>query len=177
MEADDPIEIDYQLEFGEFYRGLRWYAWKRYWWLYCILVILVTIQLTNSVFRTANNSSSGRLSEYLPTVAIPVGLIALFYWSIYRNAKRQFRTNSSLREMRRSVFSANGVESSTPSSSGKLAWNMFHKVAETPELFFLFTSSAAFIVIPKRGLPNEERTRALRGLIKEKLGSKARLQR
>ena len=177
MEPETRLEGNYELEFGEFYRALRWYTWRRYWWLYCILIFFVTLSLLGSVLRRDNDLQSQGHFANMEAVVIPVLLAVLFYWSVYRGARRQFNTNSSLREKRHFVISEGGLESSSSSSAGKLAWTLFHKVVETPEMFFFFTSSVGFIVLPKRSLAGGEQVQALRTLIRQTLGGKAKLQK
>jgi YcxB-like protein len=171
------LEGSYELELGEFYRALRWYAWKKYWWLYCILIFLVTISLLGSILRHVNDSHSQGLLSDAEVVVIPILLAGLFQWSVYRGAQRQYKTNYSLREPRHYIFSENGLESSSSSSAGKLSWTSFHKVIETPEMFLFFTSSVGFIVVPKRSLAGEEQVQELRTLISPNLGTKAKLRR
>jgi hypothetical protein len=90
-----PLEGSYELEFGEFYRALRWCAWKKYWWLYCILIFLVTISLLGSILRHVNDSQSQGLLSDAEVVVIPILLAGLFYWSVYRGAQRQYKRNHS----------------------------------------------------------------------------------
>jgi hypothetical protein len=98
------------------------------------------------------------------------------YWELYRKAKRQFRTSGTLSEVRRTVISHEGLESSSARSSGKLAWAVFYEVIETPESFLFFTSNTVFILLPKRIFSSEEQIHSLRALVAQNVGSKVRLR-
>ena len=168
---DTGIEADCQMEFHEFYRAVRWYTWRKFWWLYCILIVVPTITIVTTFFRPSDEPS-GRFVANVPTLIIPVLLVALYYWGIYRNARRQFNTSNSLHEARHYRFSEDGLEFSSPSSSGKLAWNTFHRIVEAPESFLFFTSNIVSIVLPKRTLGGEAKVQGLRNLVKDRAGLK-----
>ena len=177
METELRVEGVYQLEFREFYHALRWYTWRKFWWVYCILIVAVTVGLMTGVFHSDDDPISSRLVAILPPLIIPVLLVVFFLWGIYRNARRQFKTNNSLREARHVIFSEQGIESSASDSSGKVAWTALHQIIETPESFLLFYSSAVFAVIPKRSMESEAQIQTLRDLIRQKLGTKAQLKK
>jgi hypothetical protein len=141
------------------------------------LIVGITFFIVNSVFRPTGDTSWSQVAVILPAVIIPVLLAGYLYWAVYRNAKRQFRTNNSIRELRHFAISEDELQSSTSVSSGKVAWSTLHKVLETPESFLFFSSNAVFSVFPKRGLQTEERIQILRNLIGEKLGAKAKLKK
>jgi hypothetical protein len=175
VEPEIRIEVEYQLEFGEFYRGLRWYAWRKCWWIYCVLILGITGALMTTIFRP-NDPSTNPVAAILVGLLIPIALAAWLYWGVHRNAQKQFKSNLSLRAPRHSIFSKEGVEGSSSTSSGKASWTVLHKVLETPESFLFFNSNATFSVFPKRSLGNAERVNALRKLIQEQVGSKAKLR-
>jgi hypothetical protein len=52
---------------------------------------------------------------------------------------------------------------------------MLYQVLESPDSFLFFTSTAAYMVLPKRSLASDERIQALRSLIGQKLGTRAKL--
>jgi hypothetical protein len=108
VEPEARIEVEYQLEFAEFYRGLRWYAWRKCWWIYGCLIFIITWFMMTTIFRT-DDPSSHPLMVFLPGLLIPIVLAALLYWGIYRNARKQFDSSSGLRASRHSVFSKEGV--------------------------------------------------------------------
>jgi len=177
MEAGTRIEVDCELEFRDFYHALRWYSLRRLWWLYCILIGLPTVAILSTFRNSDSDQPSSRLEAVLPTLVVPILLVGLYYWSIYRNARRQFKTNSLLRERRHYVFSEEGLETSSPSSSSKLAWAVLHKILETSESFLFFTSNVVMVVFPKGALGSEERIQALRVLIRQQLGPKAKMKK
>ncbi len=176
MDTGPRIEVDYQVEFRDFYHALRWYAWRKCWWIYGLMIVAVTFALMTTVFRPDKDPSSSRLNVILPAVIIPVLLAGYLYWGIHRNDKRQFKTNKALCEPRHSIFSEEGSESSSSVSSGKAAWSILHQVLETPESFLFFTSNAGFTVFPKRSLKSDEELQTLRRLIRQNLGPKAKLR-
>lgn len=175
MEPETRIEVDYQLEFAEFYRGLRWYAWKKCWWLYFSMILGIPIILATTVFRPDDPWSHPVVAAF-PGVFTAMVVAAWLYWGVYRNARKQFNTSESLRIPSHSAFSNEGVEGSSSLSSGKTSWAVLHKVLETPESFLFFSSNATFGVLPKRALGTEERVKNLRELIQKQVGAKAKLK-
>jgi len=74
------------------------------------------------------------------------------------------------------VFTEEGSETSTSVSSGRAAWSVVHRVLETPESFLFFISNSSFSVFPKRCLQSEGQIEVLRGLIRQCVGAKAKLE-
>lgn len=177
METGPRLEGEYQIEFQEYYHALRWYSWRKSWWCYCIVIVGITLLIVNTFFRPESDASWNRITVILPTLIIPVLLASWLYWAVYRNARRQFKTNNSIREVRHFLISEDELESSTSVSSGKVAWSTLHKVLETPESFLFFSSNAAFSVFPKRSLKTDDRIQILRNLIGKKLGTRAKLKK
>ncbi len=175
MEAGPRLEFDCQLQFSEFHHALRWHAWKQFWWLYCTLIIGAFSFGMVHVLHTISVSSFNVFEALLYMVGFPALLAALFYYSVHRYARQQFRTGSSYREPRHYIFLEDEVESSTAVSSGRSAWTLLHKVFETPESFLFFHSMSAFTILPKRALGTEDRVQLLRNLIRRNLGAKAKL--
>jgi hypothetical protein len=176
VDAGPRIEADCQLHFPEFYHAMRWYAWRKYWWHYCALTISVPAGALIGGVLLGHASSKAVMVASVP-VAITTAVVAgLLIWNVYRIARRQFRTSPSAGEIRHWILSESGVETSSASSSGKFTWSTLHKVVESPESFLLFTSTTIFIVLPKRILGREERIESLRTLIRQQLGTKAKVK-
>ena len=176
METGSRIEADCQLQFPEFYHAMRWYAWRKCWWQYCALTFSVPAGALIGGVYLGNASSRDVLIASVPVLIIALLIAGLLVWNVYRSAQRQFRTSPSACEIRHSVFSEGGVETSSASSSGKFTWSTLHKIMESPESFLLFPSTAIFIVFPKRILGSEERIESLRSLFRQQLGTKAKLK-
>jgi hypothetical protein len=175
LEAGPRLEVDCQLQFSEFYHALRWDAWRRFWWLYCTLIIGAFGFGMVHVFHSISVSSFNAFEAILYTVGFPALLGGVFYYSVYRFAQQQFRTGSGFREQRHYIFFEEGVETSTSVSSGRSAWTLLYKVFETRESFFFFGSMASFTILPKRTLETEDRVQLLRNLIRQNVGAKAKL--
>ena len=174
MEGEPRLELDCQLQFSEFYHALRWHAWKKFWWLYSVLILGVFTFGMIHVFRSIADSSLNAIEAILYTVGFPATLGGVFYYSVYKYAQQQFRTGSAFRELRHYKFYEDGVESTTSVSSGKSTWTVLYKVFETPESFLFFASIAVFTILPKRTLETEDRVQVLRNLITQNVGPKAR---
>jgi hypothetical protein len=168
--------MDYQLEFAEFYRGLRWYAWRKCWWLYFILIFGIPVILVMTVFRP-NDTWPNPVTAVLWGFFTAMLIAAWLYWGVRRNARKQFNSSESLRVARHSVFSDEGVEGSSALSSGKTSWAVLHQVLESPESFLFFSSNATFGIVPKRALGTEDKVKELRDLIQKQLGAKAKLRK
>jgi hypothetical protein len=177
MEAEPRIEADCKLEFRDFYHAMRWRSWRNGWWVYGLLIFIFGAVILRTSFEAEPGHFTNQLMKNLPDLIFPIFLAGLLYGNVYWGAHRQFKTNNSLRQTRHYVFSTEGLDNSSPTSSGKLDWSVLHKVIETPESFLFFGSSASYGVFPKRSLKNEEQIQALRSLIRERVGTKAKLRK
>jgi len=175
MDEEPLLEVDCQLQFSEVYHALRWHAWKKFWWLYTILIFGAFSYGVVHVLHSIYASSFNAFGAILYTVVFPGLLGCLFYYSPYRYAQQQFKTGSGFRQPRHYIFFEHIVETSTSVSSSRSDWTLLYKVFETSESFVFFASMAAFSILPKRTLETEDRVQLLRNLIRKNVGSKAKL--
>lgn len=176
MEIEPRIEADFELGFREFYHAIRWNSWRNNWWLYGLLAFSFLAVLLRNAFESDAGKFTGQLVANLPELFIPVFLGCLVYWTVYRSAQRQFKTSDSVRQTIHYLFSNDGLEYSSAVTSGQCAWSGLYRVRETPEAFLFFTSNAAYGIFPKRCLKDEEQIQALRNIIRQHMGSKAKLK-
>lgn len=172
--SDIRIEMDVQLSLPQFYRALRWYSWRKYWWFYCLPIVGLAIFATVQ-FHSPEGSASLSASVFFGLVMAGF-LSGLFYWSIYRNARKQFKSNAAFGVPRHYILSAAGVETSNSFSSGKFSWDVLNRILESPESFLLFTTNVVFFVLPKQALGGEDKTQSLRDLMRQQMGKKAQLR-
>jgi len=77
-------------------------------------------------------------------------------------------------ERRSLTFSAEGMESVSPSSSGRIQWNAFQKIVETPWAFQLYLGPRQYILLPCDRLQSALERDLLRKLFKLNLGDRAK---
>ena len=97
-------------------------------------------------------------------------LLMLVIWrllpsNIYKNAST-FQDNFSMR------FEEEGVELSNEKVSKAWPWTAFSSFIESPYFFHLYFDSRSFFLVPKDAFTDINQLQAVRGLIKEKIGSK-----
>ena len=86
---------------------------------------------------------------------VPIFLFATFwnyiYWVLpYRNARKQFATQSFLHEPVTCAFTADEFSGLGPSASWTLAWSTLKNVRETKSLFLLYHHPSLAVIVPKR---------------------------
>ncbi|MCF7786191.1 MAG: YcxB family protein [Prosthecobacter sp.] len=136
-----------------------------------LLLVIVMLCLGQDIFAPG--------AYGLPTWAIPVG--GLLFMLVFKPLIQCLNISS----MRRRNPSISGVQTYTITSAGytikgslfdtTLKWDAFHKAIETKEFILLYVSTRWAHFIPKAATTASD-LQAIRTIIREKLGSKAKLQ-
>jgi hypothetical protein len=109
-----------------------------------------------------------------PTTLIPavigivLGMFGLFGWELL--IKQAFRRDTRLQQPFEAIVSDNGIDVSSPTSSGQFKWSAFTRYVETKNLFLVYQSQNAFNIFPKRAFPSGEEE-AFRHLLADRLRS------
>src|SRR6476660_9087463 len=94
MEEGTRFEVDYKVEFSNFYHAMRWYAWRKFWWQYCVLIFSVPAGVLIATFYNNIESTVVLLLASFIAMSASVLVAGLLYWGIYRNARKQYRTSN-----------------------------------------------------------------------------------
>jgi hypothetical protein len=109
----------------------------------------------------------------LVLVMLPVLVIGALFWS----ARRQFERASSDPQTIRYHFCADGLDVGSQKRAGWLPWEAFSGAVETGSAFLLFLTPGEHYLLPKRCFDNSSDVDAVRRLLRQELGSRARLSR
>lgn len=166
MTADRKIEIEYQANAKDYRRILLWYQWKK------LVLSNVVIILVAVAFLYFANFDDGLISIALFLLFLPIIVIGIAYWSIWRQAGKIEKVF----EPAKVVFSEEGMQSTGESASASMKWDKFHKVQETSEDFIFFPQHNIFYTVPKRFFHSQNEISEFRELLGEKLADRATLQ-
>jgi hypothetical protein len=173
MEEREPIEINVQLEFKDFWRVLFGETLKNFWFIY-LLTLVISLPLL-AIFFYALFTSPGRI-KFSPVIILPLLpllTVLVIQWSVYSAAKR---SRDAVKGTTRWLFSEDGFETFTPIARSENGWQTLEKVKEKKDCFLLYPQNNIFMVIPHRFFEGESQIEEFRELVKEQLGSKAKLK-
>ncbi len=105
-------------------------------------------------------------------LVLPGLALALVYWS----ASSQFERAAPQAPTMRYRFSPEALEISSEVRSGWLPWEAVSEAFETKKSFLLFLSPGEHYVVPKRCVPCADNIDRLRDLLREQIGTKAKLR-
>ena len=162
LEMDDLIHASYAL----FFRRARF-----------MLLLHGLLVLTGIVVALSHTSAFAARSGtvwfgIIVLLVLPVLGLALVYWS----AVSQFERATPKAATMSYRFSPAALEISSEVRSGWLPWEAISEALETKKSFLLFLSPDEHYVLPKRCFPNSEDIDSLRTLLREQVGTKARLK-
>jgi hypothetical protein len=80
-------------------------------------------------------------------------------------ARRQFKRQAYLREPIVHVFTAEGINSSSPSVSSEVKWRIVENVRETSRLFLVYYAPNQALIIPKTFFSNPEQIESWRRMV------------
>ena len=172
MEFARNIEVEFESTEKDFQRVLLWYHWKRMLLEYLLMIVLGIVFcyfLGVNVFDIENNGWT--VFAFIATISI------LLILDLYRRVFSQAKKLKGVMKQAKTVFSEDGVESTTPNASSKRDWGSYAKIYETESDFIFFSQENFFATIPKRFFKHQSEIISLRELIKVKLGEKAKLQK
>ena len=171
MEFEQKIEVEYESNEKDFQRVLLWYHWKRMFLEFGLMIIIGIVLcffLNINILDLKNNGFA--------TFAFVATILILFAFDIYRRCFLQAKKLKEIAKPSKSIFTEQGIESKTLTSSSSRDWEGYAKIYETAKDFIFFSQENVFAVIPKRFFKNQAEIEALRELVSRKLGERAKLQ-
>ena len=177
MDDKKQIEVYVDVTAKDYRRVLLWYFWKRILLVGLVYIFVIPVTLWFVAFGAG---ASPLDSQNKPIFAVftllgllPILLVLGFYFSIWRQAKKVERIS----EKSKFVFNDKGIETQSNSTSSQMLWERLVKIFETKTDFVFFPQENIFYAIPKHFFTGDEQILALRSLLVEKIGNKARLRR
>lgn len=172
MESVRSIEVEFESTEKDFQRVLLWYLWKRI-LLQTLLIIVLAVVFSYflgvNVFDIKNNGWA--------TLAFVLTITVLIILDLYRRVFSRAKKLKAIMKPAKTVFSEQGVASTTANASSNRDWANYIKIYETNKDFIFFSRKYFFSTIPKRFFKSQSEIVSLRELIKAKLGEKAKLQK
>ena len=171
MTENKTIKVEYLATAKDYRRVLLWYRWKR---LAAVIAFAVVVGIPILYSAFAGDASSrppGIVLWFL--FVLPLLVLVVFYWGISRQAEKIEKVFEPVKV----IFSEKGMESAGESSSAEMSWNDLYKIYETKQDLIFFPERTIFYTIPKRFFKEQDQISALRNLLKNKLGDRAKLQK
>jgi len=165
------LELKFELEFGDLLRANTWATFRR-WPLTAlfILVLLVTLYMVPAM------ASRGFELADIRGFIIPFLVLVVIPGQVYFHTRSVFGKLTPAQRQHRYSFTDHGIEIDTGLSKATVAWEAIQLIAEKRNAFYISMQKSLFNVLPKRALRTPPDLQALRLLLANKLGSKARLR-
>jgi hypothetical protein len=126
------IEIDVLINLQDYLKANYWYVFKKMRLMVFILLFLPPIYLAYMVANGAYNERDNYWG-----LLIPWGLLLMILVGTYFSARWQLANNRALNENHHYIFSADGVISTSASTSGHVGWDNFREAFETTKSNYL----------------------------------------
>jgi hypothetical protein len=165
------LELDVQLEFGDYLRYQYFTALRTLRWLLPLFALALAFSVVVIVI-SAIYQDSYLLRDIIPFASM-VFLGGVFLCaSPYLTAKREYEVNPALRQMIRYQLHEQHLSVMSTRFQGKLPWGKVRDARETGSAFLLYVegTSRAFI-LPKHEFPGDTEITAMRELLTVILGA------
>jgi len=173
MEEKRSIEINVQLEFQDFWQVLFWQTIKRFWLMY-LLTLVITLPVISMIFYALlTNPEKIKFSPVIILPLLPLLAVLMSQWSVYSSAKKSM---ASVKGKTLWIFSEDDFKVFTPVARNESDWESLEKIEEKSKAFLLYPQKNVFMLVPKRFFESEAQIQEFRELVREKLGSKAKLK-
>jgi hypothetical protein len=173
MSTVNPIEVDVDLTFGDFYKanlGMSLYFLRYLIGAVAIAALLWASCLAVSLSRYAWSDNADSLAQWLfPLVvgAVPTVLILVPTVSFIR-AKQMLRPERDDGK-RQYLFSEEGIKVQARLANADVKWEAFRQVRETRRYFLLFAAPGFANVVPKRCFPSDTSVSEFRSLVRRQV--------
>lgn len=170
---DQVYELRGTLTLSDILRFQYFHYLRLTWWF----VIAVMLILLAGVILAAVLALEFHDYKTARTNGIPI-LLAFLVWCAaltvlpYIGARKQLKTNASIREPFVYIFSPGGIRFNNAFISGETSWNAFWRICETKTLFCLYPGAGSAWVLPKRFFKNESEASGWRRLAEEQIAPK-----
>jgi hypothetical protein len=165
-----PICLTFNYTFFEAYRGMFEYirATPSQLLLHSVFPLIGFVVLVLMVLQ-----GSGRLAFGVLAIGACFGfspiLVALLLWS----GRRRNRLVDGLQTV---TLTVDFVRLASPLHSTEIDWAALQRARESENYFFLYITSQAALIIPKKAVSDDDQLGAIRTLIANRLGSRAALR-
>jgi hypothetical protein len=140
---------------------------------------LLTFRDSNTLFRlilfsvymmVAASILTGLLTDYpwwVAFIATALFLAALYYNALVQGTRKYFRGDPKLRDNYHFIFSDEGISVKTAQFESKLAWSLYTRVMEGPDMYLLVYGKdiRMMTVVPKRAFHDSRQENAFRELV------------
>jgi len=180
---NEKINLQIQFSVEDYARGLAFVRNRQYFFKYG-LIILPLFPLAFYFFDYWKNPAGFYQLTWSTALInfIPIFLLALFFLSIRfsfnplvnRVIKKQIQSSPLLQARQEVSFDDAGIRGETALSSALTKWDAVIEAAETDADFFFFIADKKALFVPKSAFADEFQINLLRGLLRVKLGEKAK---
>jgi len=165
-ENEKQVTVNVEITTDDYRRILFWYHKKRLIIISIWLVIIgIPVILAFLVLPFSKSSQNIFTANYFPLiipVLLPALILGLLLFSIWKQSKNIVKTT----EPTKFIFTKNGLEAISKSTTVQSLWSSFQKIQETKTDFILFPQKNIFYPIPKRFFQNEMQINELRQFIR-----------
>ena len=140
-----------------------------------VLLYLIVPSLIAFIFFHQLNFQ-GSEAMRLSILIWPAVVFALVGASIYWQRRRAARGDVALRDPIRYTLSLSGIDVVGHTFTGHRDWEGIQRAAETRRLYLLFMSPYNAFIIPKRAFSDDAQRRAFVALVRDRLGSRAKVR-
>lgn len=169
------IKIDVLLSLQDYLRANYWVLFRRYKPAKAMIFMLLFVGVAYPLYLFFNADPLNPNESYWGLLA-PWIVLLLIFGGTYLETKRQLASSKFLHETQRYTFTEEGVETASLSSSGRQSWGLIREAFETENNFLLFISLTQMFIIPKRCFQSSEHIKQFKDLLKNRLGSKAKIK-
>ena len=170
------IEIEVVNTAKDYRRVLLWFYLKRLLLIGTLYLLVITPMLWLTFFGAGANPFEEKNSSVILVMVffatLPILIVLGIFYGIWKQSKNIEKTL----EPAKFIFSDEGLETFSESSTTKVTWNTFQRVQELKKDFLFYPQKNIFYTIPKRSFQNDFQIEEFRNLTHEKLGSKAKLK-
>ncbi len=168
MESERIIEIETDLEVGDYRRALFWINKP----IFLFIIIIFAFAIPGTGFIAFREDDVIALILF----ALSIVFFILYIFSTLLSIKRQSKNLAESYETTAIKFNEAGMESKSNTTFIQMAWEVFEKIRESNTDFLLYPQKNIFYPIPKRFFKSENQIEVFKQLIREKLGAKAKLK-
>ena len=172
-----------EAEFQEYVKSVykKAFSWKKMWIYAFIAILLVSFNLYNWSSRTILTadelSVDGETATHLPSSLwswlLFIGIIAALWIFIFRRLRGTAMLKKEDRELvlgeRTMIFDTDKVQTKTLTAETTYQWNALKKWEQTTNLYLLYISSNAAIIVPKRAFATALEEQAFETLLHTKI--------
>lgn len=179
--ADSPVTVTTTLTERDLRSAMVYTMYRRSRWLLRIIAVLAVLLAAVTLLGIGIGSDFSGTNEFLaelwPFYTVIALLAAMLPFTVWYTARRQMRSSSELAKPHVFRFDSDGFDVESAFSTGRCRWEALFEARELKELLLLYRSKDVFHLLPKRAFGSEDELGAMRALLREKLGDRARTAR